>query len=172
MKRIFFVSLYALIISFIVGCTENKPAEKDVSESRKTSDLTKTRSGVIDENTDLESKLLNYEVKVIELKDKIVAAWQKDVYSNAQVQLHVTNIASFSQLNTLKNSLKYYIRGIQAVHQRSFAGGSAIFDIDIKGTAEQMASELDAKEIEGMNLQVTGLTQNKVSIKIVQPGEK
>ncbi len=108
----------------------------------------------------------------IELKDKIVAAWQKDVYSNAQVQLHVTNIASFSQLNTFKNSLKYYIRGIQAVHQRSFAGGSAIFDIDIKGTAEQMASELDAKEIEGLSLQVTGLTQNKVSVKIVQPGEK
>jgi hypothetical protein len=107
----------------------------------------------------------------MELKNEIVAAWQKDVYSSAQVQLHVTNISSFSQLNTLKNSLKYYIRGIQAVNQRSFAGGTALFDIDIKGTAEQMASELDAKEIEGMKLKVTGLTQNKIAIKIVQPGE-
>jgi uncharacterized protein YdcH (DUF465 family) len=107
----------------------------------------------------------------LELKDEIVAAWQKDVYSSAQVQLQVTNIASFSQLNTLKNSLSYYIRGIQAVNQRSFASGTALFDIDIKGTAEQMASELEAKEIEGLKLQVIGLTQNKVSVKIVQPEE-
>lgn len=107
----------------------------------------------------------------LELKDEIVAAWQKDVYSSAQVQLQVTNIASFSQLNTLKNSLSYYIRGIQAVNQRSFASGTALFDIDIKGTAEQMASELEAKEIEGLKLQVIGLTQNKVTVKIVQPEE-
>ena len=83
----------------------------------------------------------------------------------------MTNIASFSQLNTLKNNLPYYVRGIQSVNQRSFADGNALFDIDIKGTAEQMASELDAKEMEGLKLQVVGLTQNKVSVKIVQPGE-
>ena len=107
----------------------------------------------------------------LELKDKIVAAWQKDVYSGGQVQLQITNIASFSQLNTLKNSLKFYIRGIQAINQRSFAAGTALFDIDTKGTAEQMASELEAKEIEGLKLQVTGLTQNKISVQIVQPPE-
>ena len=107
----------------------------------------------------------------IELKDKIVNAWQEDVYSSAQVQLHVTNISSFSQLNLLKNSLSYYIRGIQSVNQRSFAEGTALFDIDIKGTAEQMAAELDAKEMEGLKLEVVGLTQNKVSVKIVQPEE-
>ena len=83
----------------------------------------------------------------------------------------MTNISSFSQLNTLKNSLSYYIRGIQSINQRSFAEGTALFDIDIKGTAEQMASELDSKEMEGIKLQVIGLTQNKVSVKIVQPGE-
>lgn len=107
----------------------------------------------------------------MELKDEIITAWQKDVYSSAQVQLHVTNISSFSQLNTLKNSLKYYVRGIQAINQRSFAAGTALFDIDMKGTAEQMASELEAKEIEGIKLKVIGLTQNKVSVKIIQPGE-
>jgi hypothetical protein len=106
-----------------------------------------------------------------ELKDKIVAVWQEDVYSSAQVQLHVTNISSFSQLNLLKNSLSYYVRGIQSVNQRSFSEGTALFDIDIKGTAEQMATELDAKEMEGIKLQVVGVTQNKVSVKVVQPEE-
>ena len=105
----------------------------------------------------------------IELKDKIVTAWQKDVYSGGQVQLQITNIASFSQLNTLKNSLQYYIRGIQAINQRSFSAGTALFDIDTKGNAEQVASELEAKEIEGIRLQVTALTQNKVTVQVVQP---
>ena len=60
---------------------------------------------------------------------------------------------------------------IQDINQRSFSAGTALFDIDMKGTAEQMASELEAKEIEGLRLQVTGLTQNKVSVRIVQPEE-
>ena len=38
-----------------------------------------------------------------ELKDKIVAAWQKDVYSSTQVQLRVQNITNFNQLKATKN---------------------------------------------------------------------
>jgi len=106
-----------------------------------------------------------------EIKDKILVVWQKDVYSGTQVQLQVLNIASFSQLNKLKNSLQYYVRGIQGVNQRNFASGTALFDVDIKGNAEQMATELDAKDIEGLKLQVVGLSANKVTVKIIQPEE-
>lgn len=102
-----------------------------------------------------------------DLVDKIIKVWQQDVYSGTQVQLQVLNITSFSQLNIFKNSLSYYVRGVQGVNQRSFEGGSALFDIDIKGNAEQLASELEAKEIEGMKLQVIGLTANKVTVKIL-----
>jgi galactitol-specific phosphotransferase system IIB component len=107
----------------------------------------------------------------VELKDKIVAAWQKDVYSSTQVQLRVQNISSFSQLNVFKNSLKYYVRGLQSVYQRSFGAGTALFDVDIKGTAAQMASELAAKEIEGLKLEVIDQTANKVTVRIIQPEE-
>jgi hypothetical protein len=79
------------------------------------------------------------------------------------------NIVSFSQLNTLKNSLKYYVRGLQGVNQREFGGGTALFDVDIKGNAESLAGELEAKEIEGLKLQVVGLTANRVTVKIIQP---
>jgi len=102
-----------------------------------------------------------------DLADKIIKVWQQDVYSGTQVQLQVLNITSFSQLNTFKNSLTYYVRGVQAVNQRSFESGAALFDIDIKGNAEQLASELEAKEIEGIKLQVIGLTANKVTVKIL-----
>ncbi len=106
-----------------------------------------------------------------EIKEKILKVWQQDVYSGTQVQLQVMNISSFSQLNLFKNSLRYYVRGVQNVNQRSFEAGTALFDIDIKGNAEQMAGELDAKEIEGLKLQVVGLTANRVTVKIVSPEE-
>jgi hypothetical protein len=128
------------------------------------------RAAHIDEVTGGTIALQNAAKKAAtELKDKIMNVWQQDVYSGTQVQLQVTNIASFSQLNTFKNSLKYYVRGIQAINQRSFGSGAALFDIDIKGTAEQLASELEAKEIEGLKLRVVGLTANKVSVEIAQP---
>lgn len=105
---------------------------------------------------------------VDELTEKILKVWQEDVYSGTQVQLEVRNIASFAQLNTFKNNLSYYVRGVQAVNQRNFANRNAVFDVDIKGNAEQLASELETKEIEGMKLQVIGMTANKVVVKIVQ----
>lgn len=103
-----------------------------------------------------------------ELQTKIVDAWQKDVYSGSQVQLAVMKVANFSQLNILKNNMKYYIRGVQAVNQREFSAGTALFDVDIKGNAELLASELEAKEIEDIRLRVTGLTANKVTAEIIQ----
>jgi hypothetical protein len=107
-----------------------------------------------------------------DIKDKILKVWQQDVYSGTQVQLQVLNIVSFTQLNIFKNSLKYYVRGLQGVNQREFGGGTALFDVDIKGNAESLAGELEAKEIEGLKLQVVGLTANRVTVKIVQPEQE
>ena len=107
-----------------------------------------------------------------EIKDKILKVWQQDVYSGTQVQLQVLNIVSFTQLNIFKNSLKYYVRGLQGVNQREFGGGTALFDVDIKGNAESLAGELEAKEIEGLKLQVVGLTANRVTVKIIQPAQE
>ena len=44
-------------------------------------------------------------------------------------------------------------------------------EADMKGNAEQLASELDAKEIEGLRLRVTAVSANKVTVRIVQPEE-
>ncbi len=101
-----------------------------------------------------------------ELKAKIIEKYRGNQFSARQIQLMVTNITSFSQLNTLKNSLPYYIRGVKNIYQRNFGGGMALFDIEITQKAESVAAELDAKEIEGINLEIIGVTQNKLTAKI------
>lgn len=102
-----------------------------------------------------------------ELKDKIIEQFRTNQFEQRQIQFQVFNITSFNQLNTLKNSLPYYVRGIKNVYQRSFESGSALFDIEITQKAETVASELAAKQIEGINLEIVGVTQNKLTAKIV-----
>lgn len=107
-----------------------------------------------------------------ELKDKIIEKFRENQYAHRQIQLQVLNISSFSQLSTIKNSLPYYIRGVKNIYQRNFENGSALFDIEISQTAETVASELSSKTIEGINLEIVGVTQNKVIARIAQENQK
>lgn len=102
-----------------------------------------------------------------ELKDKIIEQFRTNQYEQRQIQFQVLNITSFAQLNTIKNNLPYYVRGIKSIYQRSFEAGSALFDIEITQKAETVASELAAKQIEGINLEIVGVTQNKLTARIV-----
>jgi len=100
------------------------------------------------------------------LKDQIVEKFRKNQFSTRQIQLQVFNITDFDQLNTLKNNLPYYIRGVKKIYQRHFGSGSALFDIEITQKAETVAGEMAAKQIEGLQLDIIGVTQNKVTAKI------
>jgi hypothetical protein len=100
------------------------------------------------------------------LKNQIVEKFRKNQYATRQIQLQVFNITDFNQLNILKNSLPYYIRGVKKVYQRHFEAGSALFDIEITQKAETVASELAAKNIEGLEFDIISVTQNKVTAKI------
>ncbi|KAA3608779.1 MAG: hypothetical protein D8M58_18755 [Calditrichaeota bacterium] len=107
-----------------------------------------------------------------DLKNKVIEKFRKNQYEQRQIQFQVTNITSFDQLNTIKNSLPYYVRGVKNIYQRSFGAGSALFDIEITQKAETVASELSAKNIEGIDLEITGVTQNKLTARIVPAEEE
>lgn len=101
-----------------------------------------------------------------DVKSKIVEKFRQNQYAHRQIQLQVLNITSFEQLNTIKNSLPYYVRGIKNVYQRSFEAGVGLFDIDITQKAESVASEISAKGIEGIKLEIIGVTQNKLTARV------
>lgn len=101
------------------------------------------------------------------LKDAIIKSYQQNQNAHRQIQLQVTGITSFNQLNTLKSALPYYVRGIKNLYQRSFGAGEALFDIEVTQKAESVAAELAAKEFEGIKLDIIGVTQNKLTAKII-----
>lgn len=101
-----------------------------------------------------------------EIKAKVVEKFRQNQYAHRQIQFQVLGITSFDQLNTIKNSLPFYVRGVKNVFQRSFEAGVGLFDIDITQKAETVASELAAKGIEGIDLEIIGVTQNKLTVRI------
>lgn len=99
-----------------------------------------------------------------ELIGKILLRWQEDVSSGTTLVLNVKGLEDFSQLSKFKSSLKYYVRGINSVQQRQWSQGYATLEVNFKGTGEDLAQRLSAKDIEGIKIRVVGLTQNSVTV--------
>jgi hypothetical protein len=101
-----------------------------------------------------------------DLSKKILKAWQKDVYSGSTVQMRVLEVPSYSDLVKFKDMLKTYIRGVQEVYQRDYAGNTAVFDIDVRGDAQFVAEELTLKDFDPYQINVVSVSQNSLVIKL------
>lgn len=97
-----------------------------------------------------------------DLSSKILARWQKDVYSGTTINLRVLNVGTFSDMVKFKNMLPVYVRGVQKVFQRDYSGKTALFDLDVRGTANQIAEELAIKDFSPYKIEVVSVTQNTI----------
>lgn len=104
-----------------------------------------------------------------DLTNKIVERWQKDVYSGTTISLRLLNVETFSDLVKIKNMLPYNIRGVQNVYQRDYSKQTALFDLDVRGTANQVAEELVVKDFSPYTIEVVNVTQNAIVAKIIKP---
>ncbi|MBN2011004.1 flagellar assembly protein T N-terminal domain-containing protein [candidate division KSB1 bacterium] len=101
-----------------------------------------------------------------DLIQKITKKWKDEFYGATTVRLVVKNIDSFTQLNDVKTTIKFYVRGIKDIFQRNFADQVAEFDVKLTGNADQLARELERKDFEKFNVQVQGLSMNKITIAV------
>jgi len=103
-----------------------------------------------------------------ELITKILEKWRSRFYNLNDVKLIISGLNSFTEASNFKNALQFTARGVKNVFQRNVSGGTAEFDIQISGNAEQLARELDQRDIGDYNLAVMGATANKVTLKAVR----
>jgi hypothetical protein len=97
---------------------------------------------------------------------KVTAAAQKKFYNQTTVNLRVQGYQDYHELQKFAEILKYYMRGVKSVFQRSTAGGYANLDVKIIGSAPQLARELANKDLAPFKVQVTNVTANRVDVKI------
>jgi hypothetical protein len=98
---------------------------------------------------------------------KIIDRWSTDVNTGGTLTLKVQNVDDYSELNRFKSSLKYYVRGITNVTQRDFSNGFATLELEMKGTADDLANRLTSAKMEGFIVKVTGVSEGGVTVTLV-----
>jgi len=98
---------------------------------------------------------------------QILDQWTVDTSSYADVQILVSGIRNFNDLNNFKKVLREKIRGIQNIFQRDFSGNTARLDIRIAGNAQNLAQDTQRTKFGYFQAIVTGVSQNKVTVKLI-----
>ncbi len=103
-----------------------------------------------------------------ELITKILEKWRSRFYDLNSLKLIVTGVDNFTEASNFKNALQFTTRGVKNIFQRNVAEGMAEYDIQISGNAEQLARELDQRDMGEYKLAVSNATANKVTVRVVK----
>jgi len=72
------------------------------------------------------------------LVEQIIAKWTR----GNMVTIKITGLSDYTKTADFKNMLKKNVRGVVNVYQRRFDDGTAVFDLDVKVPAQQIADDL------------------------------
>ena len=99
------------------------------------------------------------------LMDQILRQWQKESGGTRNVALTIKGV-SYAEVRKFGTWLLKYVRGIKSVHQRKVQGNIAELDIDMQGSAQNLADELSEKKFNDKTIEVLDLLPNKVNIEL------
>jgi hypothetical protein len=100
--------------------------------------------------------------------EQIVERWSKEVASGTSVTLNIQGLASYGELTDFLSSLKLAVRGVKEVYPREFDGGVAVVEVETSTDANRLAGELAKKKLGSFSVDVTGKTQNKLTLKVMK----
>ena len=99
------------------------------------------------------------------LMDQILSQWQSESTGLRSICLVIKGV-KYADVKKLRSWLKKYVRGVKSVHQRYVKEGIAELDLDIQGSAQNLADELSEKKFQKKTIEVLDLLPNKVSIEL------
>jgi hypothetical protein len=97
---------------------------------------------------------------------KIGARWSSRASSGNGVYLRVKNVGSVRQAGEFRGALAQFIRGVKGVSQRRFEGGTQELDVQLLGSTEQFAEELQANKLGKFSVKVKRVTANTVCVEL------
>ena len=99
------------------------------------------------------------------LIEQLLAKWSSDVTNVTSVELVITGL-NYKQFIDFKSTLLESVRGIKAIHQRSFTYNRAVVEIEIKGDAETLSEELIRKDFKNFEVKITDFSANRLTISV------
>lgn len=101
-----------------------------------------------------------------ELADKMIeqiaAKWSK----GNSVIVRISGITDYRQVADYKNLIKRQIRGVQAIYQRTFEGGLAVFELETKTPTQAIADEMAG--LADNPFRITNTTSNSIDAAVNQ----
>ena len=101
------------------------------------------------------------------LLKKILVKWEGEVGGPSTVQLTLTNVRKSKFLRQVATTLRNEVRGVVDVRQRSFRKGKAQLEVELKGSAQTLAEELEDKSFSLFEVEITEITANTVTAKLL-----
>jgi cell division protein FtsX len=92
-----------------------------------------------------------------------MAQWSQEVSGPATITLNLTNVKQSKSLRSIAQVLREQVRGVQDVRQLSFKNKSAELEVELKGSAQDLADELETKTFPGFAVDVQEVTANSVT---------
>lgn len=102
-----------------------------------------------------------------QLLAKILANWQSEISGPSTISLRVTGVQKSKFLREIATFLRNQVRGVAEVRQRSFKGKAANLEVEMKGTAQSLAEELEEKSFPRFNVEISEITANRVVANLV-----
>jgi hypothetical protein len=99
-----------------------------------------------------------------DLRVKIMKKWLEETNGGQAIKLVVNNVQKTAFLKAIKTMLQDNVRGVSSVRDRGFKNKVAEFELDMKGSAQDLAIELEAKAFTGFKVEVDEVTANALEI--------
>ena len=99
-----------------------------------------------------------------ELVEKLAKDWQEKVYSGRLIRLEIE--AQREKLDLFERDFAVQIGGIERVYPRSYGEGRAVYEVQAKNAAYQVARELSAKGLQGVDVEILQVSLNTLKVKI------
>ena len=113
------------------------------------------------------SKALSEAAKKIsqKLMDQILKQWQSEASGIRNVFLVIKG-ANYAEIKQFRSWLPKYVRGVKSVNQRDVQDGVAELEIEIQGSAQDLADSLSEKVFLEKTIEVLSLSSNKVGVEM------
>ena len=98
---------------------------------------------------------------------QILSRWRSEVVDATSVQLIIIGV-DYQQFAKFKMLLKDSVRGVKAIHQRTFSGKRGVLDIDFKGDPQALADELALKDFGNFKVAITNFTSNRLDLEVLK----
>ncbi len=97
------------------------------------------------------------------LLTKILERWRVDIHDGGTITVTFNAVKKSKQLRTLEKFMRNHIRGVTDVRQRSYRKKVATLEVDMEGSAQDLAIILEEKKWPGFSIEIDEITANTVT---------